>query len=74
MTWPGLGEMYRKPVEGDVKRKFDMLSVQIAQVLRKRIEFGGFQAVFLLCPAGNISHTVLVALDVSLHKKRFLIG
>ena len=34
LTDPGLRDMSRKSVQADVKRKFDMLSVQIARVLR----------------------------------------
>ena len=43
-----LGLQPRKSVQADVKRKCDMLSVQIARVLRMRIELGSFQVVFLL--------------------------
>ena len=43
-----LGLQPRKSVQADVKRKYDMLSVQLARVLRMRIELGGFQVVFLL--------------------------
>lgn len=48
MTDPGLRDMSRKSVQADFKRKCDMLSVQIARVLRMRIELGGFQVVFFL--------------------------
>lgn len=48
LTNPGLRDMSRKSVQADVKRKCDMLSMQIARVLRMRIELGGFQVVFFL--------------------------